>query len=198
MSVCAIITEDPNCKATIKWLHQCYWIKEKGEAYCIFEFIIQAHKEALHQLSVHLPYQVTQLNDGCQDLIHQDNKPFYSHGYHINKPDPQHHYSATILLDGIVADVGRISISSEVTKVGSVINLLFSEPLIANDSRAVRIRYYCDSIATEKPDGSYGAFLEYYSSKSAALLNIEPEETISIITLFIWLIFPANTKDIYR
>ncbi|MBU4000561.1 hypothetical protein KKG29_05345 [Patescibacteria group bacterium] len=130
--------------------------------------------------------------------MHEDNKPFYSYGYQINKADKQDPYNGTILLDGIIADVGKISISNDTTIVGSVINLRFSKPLTTNDSRAVRFRYCCDRITQKKPDGSYSLFLEYYSSKSAALLNIEQAQAVSIETLFIWLTFPVNTEDIYN
>lgn len=192
MSIYAITCNKKDVSVRIPWLHQCYCLDKKGQAYSILEFIIGVNEGVLQEIEIYVPCNIAHLEDGTRDLVDANNKHFYTSEFKILKSPQQKNRYGRVVLDGIEADVGKILLNSEPTIRGSKINVTFVEGVNAKEKAVVRIRYDKAEYIDRKLENKCWLTLRYYTSEAASVLGIDKARVIDIENLFIWLMLPSN------
>jgi hypothetical protein len=194
MSISAITAEKQTCQVEIKWLHQCYVLNGKGDAFCVLEFIAEVKSGSLRYLDLYFPYKIDGPEDKTSKLLDENNKYFYTEGFKVVSIDPKNANCGKIVLDGLKTGVGEVSLKQTATNLGSKISINFSNAVSSGECRAVRIQFDCNKLSIKVSSVEHSLTLRYYEFNDAKFLKLD--KAIPINHFFVWIVCPHGVKAI--
>ncbi len=187
MSIFAITTNNKDCKASIKWLHQLFTLDYAPDSFCVTEIIFECEIGNFDQLKLYIPFKVENLEDRCFSFFDNINKHYYSDGFEVVS-------DTKIIFDHKETFIPKINLDIEHFRIGSAIVITFDKPIEKNQRNGIRICFDLNKSVPYSLDGKCATSLKYLDSSDALLLGIN--ESLPIEKLFIWLVFPTTTKNI--
>lgn len=194
MSISAIATGGQGCLAEIKWLHQCYVLDAKEDAFCILEFIAEVKKGILKYIDLHLPYKIEGLQNTTANFLDENNKYFYTEGFKVISVSKENAKNGEIMLDGIKTGVGEVALAHAPTTLGSKVTVNFLKEVSQGERRAIRIQFDCKNLSIKPATDKHSITLTYYDFNDAKFLNLST--AVPVNNLYVWVVFPFGADSI--